>query len=433
MKILKVFSNGLRVGELDVGSTFRFVYDKWWVDNRNTLPISTTIPVTDIPYSGAVVFNFFDNLLPEDQSVREWLAKTYNVPPTTPALLQEIGRDCVGSLQLIPQDLPDPDVKEPEYDPISDQEIINHIESLQTNGPLSSSNSFRISIAGFQKKTALLYWKNQWNFPNGPTPTTHILKLPMGHWMFGNGSYDFSVSVTNEAFCLQLASLLGINAAKAQILRFGAQTVLSVERFDRFFQTGKIYRIFQEDFCQAFGYPSNMKYGTTEKRITTEMVLELLANSNHKKDGVKFLKAQLFNIIIAGGDAHAKNFSILRGRQGFALAPLYDLVSYHGILNSFPQNKALVKLGVPIENRNLSLFDLGLNDILSCTKNRSLINEEISNWYLSVSGDIKKKVDEAHSLLGTLKPEENNEIELLKSAIVQRVEEMSAGAILKKQ
>ncbi len=167
--------------------------------------------------------------------------------------------------------------------------------------------------------------------------------------------------------------------------------------------------------------------------ISLVAALKLLANSNHKKDGVKFLKAQLFNIIIAGGDAHAKNFSILRGRHGFALAPLYDLVSYHGILNSFPQNKALVKLGVPIANRNLSLFDLGLNDILSCTKNRSLINEEISNWYLSVSGDIKKKVDEAHSLLGPLKPEENNEIELLKSAIVQRVEEMSAGAILKKQ
>jgi serine/threonine protein kinase HipA of HipAB toxin-antitoxin module len=45
---------------------------------------------------------------------------------------------------------------------------------------LEDDNLFRISIAGAQEKTALLRWKGKWYLPHGATPTTHIIKLPLG-------------------------------------------------------------------------------------------------------------------------------------------------------------------------------------------------------------------------------------------------------------
>ena len=51
-------------------------------------------------------------------------------------------------------------------------------------GPLGDQSDedegFRISIAGAQEKTALLRIGNTWHRPVGATPTTHILKLPLG-------------------------------------------------------------------------------------------------------------------------------------------------------------------------------------------------------------------------------------------------------------
>ncbi len=43
-----------------------------------------------------------------------------------------------------------------------------------------SEDEFRISIAGAQEKTALLWTDDGWHRPIGPTPTTHIFKLPIG-------------------------------------------------------------------------------------------------------------------------------------------------------------------------------------------------------------------------------------------------------------
>ena len=41
-------------------------------------------------------------------------------------------------------------------------------------------NDFRISVAGAQEKTALLWHNNQWMEPNGTTPTTKILNPQIG-------------------------------------------------------------------------------------------------------------------------------------------------------------------------------------------------------------------------------------------------------------
>jgi serine/threonine-protein kinase HipA len=59
----------------------------------------------------------------------------------------------------------------------NDTEIAKIVGDLARN-PLGigEDQDFRISLAGAQEKTALLYWNEKWYVPNGTTATTHIIK-----------------------------------------------------------------------------------------------------------------------------------------------------------------------------------------------------------------------------------------------------------------
>jgi serine/threonine-protein kinase HipA len=124
----------------------------------------------------------------------------------------------------------------------------------------SDDDSFRISLAGAQEKTALTWHQGRWCRPHGATPTTHIFKLPMG--LVGNRQADMSTSVENEWLCAQLAKAFGLPVAGCEMAQWGAQKTLVVERFDRRLAPSGQYwlRLPQEDFCQALGLPSHLKY-----------------------------------------------------------------------------------------------------------------------------------------------------------------------------
>ena len=107
---------------------------------------------------------------------------------------------------------------------------------IQTTGStvlsnIEDQNDLRISQADTQEETALLYHDGRWMRPLGLTPTTHILKLPMG--LVGRRQADFSTSVENEWLCMNLLVEFGLPVAMADILQFGSQQARSVERFDR--------------------------------------------------------------------------------------------------------------------------------------------------------------------------------------------------------
>ena len=102
-------------------------------------------------------------------------------------------------------------------------------------GPRATTTTdLRISIAGAQEKTALLRMGGKWYRPHGATPTTHILKLPLG--LVGNMRADMTDSVENEWLCAQLMSELGIEMAHTEMATFGETKVLVVQRFDRRWQ-----------------------------------------------------------------------------------------------------------------------------------------------------------------------------------------------------
>jgi len=331
--------NGERVGDwhLARGHGHEFVYAESWVGATNTRPISLSLPlrVSQEPYRKGVQ-EFFDNLLPDNRQIRERIQRRFAARSSAAFdLLLEIGRDCVGALQLVPEGNPPPDVQRITGTPLTAGDIEKLL--IGAVGPRigreeENDDSFRISIAGAQEKTALLWHNGGWLQPSGATPTTHILKLPIGTNAPG---IDLSTSVENEWLCAQITEQFGIQVAKCRMETFGEQKALVVDRFDRkLARDEKWYlRLPQEDFCQATGKSPDEKY-ESEGGPGIDAIMEILQNSERAaEDQMDFMRTQVVFWMLAAIDGHAKNFSIyLLPKGAYQLTPRYDILSAYPVL-----------------------------------------------------------------------------------------------------
>jgi serine/threonine-protein kinase HipA len=178
----------------------------------------------------------------------------------------------------------------------------------------------QFSLAGAQPKTALLKEGARWGIPSGRIPTTHILKPPTG---------GFDGHAENEHICLALARAVGLPAATSAVLSFEDEIAIAVERYDRVRSGREILRVHQEDACQALAIMPTKKYQNQGGPGVSEIVELLQAHSSNREEDVRsFIDAVGFNWLIAGTDAHAKNYSLLiAAGPRVRLAPLYDVAS----------------------------------------------------------------------------------------------------------
>jgi serine/threonine-protein kinase HipA len=342
---LGVWTNGEFTGTWSViDSEHRFQYAPGWEASPAARPLSLSLPFTpnNIAHRGDVVQNFFDNLLPDSEPIRRRLRDKFSTVSTgTFALLAAIGRDCAGAVQLLPQGLGPEGFDRIDAAPLDEAGVERAINSAvsagRTLGQLEPDD-LRVSIAGAQEKTALLWHEGQWKRPLAATPTTHIFKLPLG--LVGNMRADMSSSVENEWLCAQILAALGLPVADCEIATFGARKVLVVERFDRALQSPRarpvwLARLPQEDFCQALGMPGEKKYESEGGPGIRAMLRQLDTSSRADVDKLVFVKAQLAFWLMAATDGHAKNFSIFLERDGgFHMTPLYDVLSIWPIIGN---------------------------------------------------------------------------------------------------
>jgi serine/threonine-protein kinase HipA len=157
--------------------------------------------------------------------------------------------------------------------------------------------------------------------PSGRIPTTHIFKP---------GAPELAGHAHNEHFCLTLAREIGLPAASSRIACFEDQLAIIVERYDRLRHGRVVRRVHQEDCCQALSVLPVDKYESSGGPSAAAIVGLLRERSrNAAEDIATFVAALGFQWLIAGTDAHAKNYSVLIGRGGeIRLAPLYDVASY---------------------------------------------------------------------------------------------------------
>ena len=330
---LKVLINNRLCGRLEkqASGAISFQYDPGWLAWAPAFPVSLSLPLQNAPWRGEAVVAVFDNLLPDNPYVRRQVAeRTGAGGADVYSLLAQIGRDCVGAMQFLPEEDGADTLQPIEGTPISDAEIEALLANL-ARAPLGidPEQDFRISVAGAQEKTALLRHQGQWMRPIGTTPTTHILKPQLGEIPTSSGVIDLSDSVENEHYCLTLLESFGLPVARTEIATFGARRVLVVERFDRRLRgDDHILRLPQEDFCQALSVPSSRKYQREGGPGVIDILTKLQESDDPLAAQAKVFKSQIIFWLMGATDGHAKNFSIfLRPGGRFELTPFYDVLS----------------------------------------------------------------------------------------------------------
>ena len=350
-QILRLWANGDYVGRWTVNANgnSELLYDDAWRSSKRGRPISLSLPfnIRNEPLKGANVSHYFEGLLPDSDIIRKRIAvrfKTGSIDAFD--LLSAVGRDCVGALQLLPEGTEPQGLASIDGIAIDEDAIERHLLEVVTpdrhGAQHDSDDDFRISLAGAQEKDAFLWWDGKWLKPRGATPTTHIFKLPIG--MVGGRKADFSTSVDNEWLCLRLFKEYGLPTANAEIATFGSQRVLVVERFDRVLSANgkQLFRLVQEDFCQATGTSPLLKYENEGGPGLQQMFTLLQQSQQATTDMRTLMGAQLLFWMLRAPDGHAKNFSIqlLAGEGRFKLTPIYDVMSGYPVIGTGPSQWA---------------------------------------------------------------------------------------------
>lgn len=372
MPSLAVWMNGQHVGTWTPGSgvASEFEYARSWVESEYFRVLSLSIPLTaDLKVRGPEVTHYFDNLLPDNPDIRKRISTRFSVRANTFELLTAIGRDCVGAVQLLPAGTTPTGWNRVRGTELSESQVAALLRNVTAPpggvGTSEVDDAFRISIAGAQEKTALLRMANRWFLPEGATPTTHILKLPLG--IIGGG-LDFKHSVENEWLCAQFLAAFGMRVAKCDIQQFEDQTVLVVQRFDRRWtgvsekeanrskftpRSGAcIVRLPQEDFCQALGLPAGKKYENQGGPSIKDCLQLLSGSENAADDKTHFVLTQLLFWLLAASDGHAKNFSLRFGPGGrYRLTPIYDVLSAWPIIGRGARQLPYEKVGLAMALR----------------------------------------------------------------------------------
>jgi len=359
---LNVFLNSRHVGVLrrEATGAIDFQYGHSWLDWRSTFPVSLSLPLREDRYIGNLVINVFDNLLPDNDAIRNRVAERVGAEGTDAfSLLTALGQDCVGALQFLPDGTDPGTVGDTDGKPVSDDEVADIIKNLAA-APLGmgEDEDFRISIAGAQEKTALLRKDGQWFKPTGTTATTHILKPQIGQ--LPNG-IDLSNSVENEYLCLKLLEAMGVPTANVEIAKFGERRTLIVERFDRLWaKDGRLLRLPQEDTCQALSIPPTRKYQSDGGPGMREIINLLKGSDTPDADIAIFMRASILFWLLGATDGHAKNFSIFLGPGGrFRMTPLYDVLTAQPSLDEGQISRKKFKLAMSVgRNRHYAIHDI---------------------------------------------------------------------------
>lgn len=350
---LKVLINGEKVGSLQRKSSGQvsFQYSKTWLENPKAVPISLSLPLRQTALTENKVRSFFENLLPDNDEIKKRLAEKFQANSIEAVeLLGVMGKDCVGALQIIPENEEPPKTYEVKGEEVSNSQIYKILNNLSRSPlGLQEDDDFRISIAGAQEKTAFLWLNNKWHRPVGATPSTHIFKPQLG--MIKN-KIDMTTSVENEWICLKIAHHYGLKVPSAEIFDFNSIRCLVVERFDRRHTSEGIVRIPQEDLCQALGVSPTKKYQKHGGPSIKQIIKFLTSSDYQDQDRKDFIKAQILFQLLGATDGHSKNFSIFITPSGFAMTPLYDILSLHPALHDRQIERKDCKLAMSVGDNN---------------------------------------------------------------------------------
>lgn len=298
--------------------------DPAFIENpgRHTLTLSFT-PQADFKRAASIfptssrqqMHPLLSNLLPEG-ALREILAQRLKIHPMNEfPLLAHLGADLPGALVVQPVTAHDiPDYAFGDWGKLD--RIAVDVEPGKTH----------FSLAGVQMKFSM-------HQKDGRYILSEAADAP-GDWIIKTPSTTHEHVPVNEFTSMQLAGAIGVDIPEIRLVELSKLDRLpeiklpdepfayGIRRFDRTAQG----RVHTEDFAQVTFTYAAQKYD----KHSYEDIGRLLYRYAYagQKDAVQMAIRLLANILLANGDAHKKNWSLIYPDGINAhLAPAYDIVS----------------------------------------------------------------------------------------------------------
>lgn len=357
---LNVFFGNKKAGSLESTENrgVIFVYDENYLNDKNSVPLSASLPLQKEEFPQKQCIPFFSGLLPEEDS-RKKIADYLHVSETsTLKLLEALGGECAGVISILSEDEVDSFSKEKSYkldsnnyEVLDGNRLSDFIKKMNTRPLIKADDKLRLSLAGAQEKLALAKINGEWYLPLNGAPSSHILKPAR------TGS--LSSLAQNEYICLKLAKSFGLPVPDVDLLKIAEKDIFVVERYDRIKEADSIQRLHQEDFCQALGIMSTSKYQNDGGPGIADIFKTILKVCTVPAlESQKFLSYVLFNYVMGNCDSHGKNYSLLYKNNRVELSPLYDVVST--IIYSGLTEKLSMKIGKHYEIQKVTQEDFSL-------------------------------------------------------------------------
>ena len=306
---LNVWMNGSHVGVF-TSLTRGVAFESDW----NAPRISFSLP-KDGEWREDAPENFLENLLPESGAAKYAMMQAVGAKSQESFdLLENV--DSAGALVFSRNDEMPTIASVPPAE-ATDDEIATRIAAVKRTPDswFVRNKGARFSLAGAQGKFSLSRVGDEWVWPNGAVPSTHILKPA--------GIYDADEV---EHATMMLSKMIGIETPESDIQEFNGQQTYIVERFDRRIENGMPVRLPMEDMVQALGLPSSEKYKVSA--VDTLTTLRKMDPSGRL--GEEWLRRLAFNVAVDNCDAHARNYSVMPTSldgESWKLSPAYDVMT----------------------------------------------------------------------------------------------------------
>lgn len=328
-RALRVFLDGTPVGTVAQSNqgSLSFSYEQEYIEQADPTPLSLSLPLRSNRHRDKAVRSYLEGLLPDSEGARQRWGREYGVSPNNPfALLAHVGRDAAGAVQILPLDDDPADARARTGDIqwLSDRDLADLVQDLATHQSDWDPGRFggRWSLAGAQPKVALFRdgETGRFGIPRDSTPTTVIVKPAVA---------SYARHHINEALCLRAARAAGLLAATSEVVQIGDNHVLISTRYDRRQDATGWHRVHQEDICQALSTHPSLKYQSDGGPGVGDIadLFDRLPIEDRGVNAERFFKALVFNVLIGGTDAHAKNYSLVLIGSRAQVSPLYDVAS----------------------------------------------------------------------------------------------------------
>lgn len=416
--VLSVFMEDVHVGSLYNEIPLAFTYDSAWLNSASAKPLTDEMPLQTEKISSPYVHAFFENLLPEGDQ-RKLISMRHHVS-TLFGLLAVIGGDTAGSIVLLPlgQAPQPPRYRSLEWHQLKQLirgDVSNDKKLQQIIKEQSDQKKSGITLSGAQHKILLSLDQNGMPLlPVGASPTTHILKPDI----IRNDIAIFA-SAVNETIVMRLAQRCELPTA--EVVYQAEVKACLIKRYDRVQHEGEtLHRLWQADFCQLLGKPSDVKYEADGGPSFKACFDLLLRYSTHPAiDQRHLLRWLFFNLYVGNNDSHAKNLSILGTTEGLRLAPFYDLMSTRVYTGLAPQFTFQI-------NGEFSPGKMQQNDLVSFAK---LLGIK-TNYLLKIASEMARQVEmniavAAEEIISTLETSEK--------IMAQRIQQKITGIVKKMQ